>query len=125
MRIPGVGADRLADAVAVKTLYGVPACVVDFGTATTFDAINARGQYLGGAHCSRHWNCCRCIDATHFQMPTVELKRHALGHWQQYAARHAVRAAFRVCFPRRRDGRAVFGGELGDQMKVIATGGLG
>jgi type III pantothenate kinase len=44
-----VGADRIVDAVAVQKLYGGPACVVDFGTATTFDAITAQGDYLGGA----------------------------------------------------------------------------
>src|SRR5690554_4577453 len=44
-----VGADRIVDAAAVRHFYGVPACVVDFGTATTFDAINAAGEYLGGA----------------------------------------------------------------------------
>jgi type III pantothenate kinase len=44
-----VGADRLANAVAAIALYGTPAVVVDFGTATTFDVISARGEYLGGA----------------------------------------------------------------------------
>ena len=44
-----VGADRIVDAAAVQRLYGGPACVVDFGTATTFDAISADGAYLGGA----------------------------------------------------------------------------
>jgi len=44
-----LGADRVVDAVAVLRLYGGPACVVDFGTATTFDAISADGEYLGGA----------------------------------------------------------------------------
>ncbi len=44
-----VGPDRIADAVAAVALYGAPAVVVDFGTATTFDAISADGEYLGGA----------------------------------------------------------------------------
>jgi type III pantothenate kinase len=44
-----VGADRIVNAVAAEALYGCPAIVVDFGTATTFDAISARGEYLGGA----------------------------------------------------------------------------
>jgi type III pantothenate kinase len=44
-----VGADRLADAVAAYELYGGPAIVVDFGTATTFDYISAEGEYVGGA----------------------------------------------------------------------------
>jgi type III pantothenate kinase len=44
-----VGADRIADAVAVYKLFGGPAIVIDFGTATTFDCIDSRGRYLGGA----------------------------------------------------------------------------
>src|SRR3712207_574499 len=44
-----VGADRIANAVAAYDLYGGPTIVVDFGTATTFDAVSARGEYLGGA----------------------------------------------------------------------------
>jgi type III pantothenate kinase len=44
-----VGADRLANAVAAFHHYGGPACIVDFGTATTFDAISRNGEYLGGA----------------------------------------------------------------------------
>lgn len=43
-----VGADRIVNAVATFAQYGGPAIVVDFGTATTFDAISARGEYLGG-----------------------------------------------------------------------------
>ena len=43
-----VGADRIVDAVAARHKYGAPCIVVDFGTGTTFDAINARGEYLGG-----------------------------------------------------------------------------
>lgn len=44
-----VGADRIADAVAAHDLHGGPTIIVDFGTATTLDAISARGEYLGGA----------------------------------------------------------------------------
>ena len=44
-----VGADRLVDALAAAELYGGPAIIVDFGTATTFDDINGRAEYLGGA----------------------------------------------------------------------------
>jgi type III pantothenate kinase len=43
-----VGADRIVDAVAAIEKYGAPCIVVDFGTATTFNAISARGEYLGG-----------------------------------------------------------------------------
>ena len=44
-----VGADRIANAVAAYEIYGGPAIVVDFGTATTFDVISEKGEYLGGA----------------------------------------------------------------------------
>ena len=43
-----VGADRIADAVAAFEKYGGPCIVMDFGTAITFDAISAKGEYLGG-----------------------------------------------------------------------------
>lgn len=43
-----VGADRIANAVAAIDILGGPAIVIDFGTATTYDAISARGEYLGG-----------------------------------------------------------------------------
>jgi type III pantothenate kinase len=43
-----IGADRLANAVAVARLYGSPAIVVDFGTAVTFDVVSAAGDYVGG-----------------------------------------------------------------------------
>jgi type III pantothenate kinase len=50
-----VGADRVVNAVAAYELYGrprqAPLIVVDFGTATTFDAITGRGEYLGGVIC--------------------------------------------------------------------------
>ncbi len=44
-----VGTDRIVNSLAAATLHGGPAIVVDFGTATTFDVVNARGQYVGGA----------------------------------------------------------------------------
>ncbi len=44
-----VGADRIVNAAAVYSLYGGPAIIVDFGTATTFCALTERGEYLGGA----------------------------------------------------------------------------
>jgi type III pantothenate kinase len=44
-----VGADRIINALAAVELYGGPCVVVDFGTATTFDAVSAKGEYVGGA----------------------------------------------------------------------------
>lgn len=47
-RPQSIGADRLANAVAVAELYGCPAVVVDFGTAVSFDVVSGRGTYVGG-----------------------------------------------------------------------------
>jgi type III pantothenate kinase len=44
-----VGTDRIVNALAAVELYGGPCIVVDFGTATTFDAVSTKGEYLGGA----------------------------------------------------------------------------
>jgi type III pantothenate kinase len=44
-----LGADRLVEAVAAKAKYGAPAIVIDFGTATTFNAVNRAGEFAGGA----------------------------------------------------------------------------
>jgi type III pantothenate kinase len=44
-----VGSDRIVNSLAAAHLFGGPCIVVDFGTATTFDAVSARGEYLGGA----------------------------------------------------------------------------
>ena len=44
-----VGADRVVKAVAASALYGPPLIVIDFGTATTFDCVNASGEFIGGA----------------------------------------------------------------------------
>ncbi|PYM36138.1 MAG: type III pantothenate kinase [Candidatus Rokuibacteriota bacterium] len=44
-----VGADRYVDAFAATARYGAPVIVIDFGTATTFNCVNARGEFIGGA----------------------------------------------------------------------------
>src|SRR5690606_31416940 len=43
-----VGPDRIANAVAARTLHGAPAIVVDFGTSTNFDVVSPAGEYVGG-----------------------------------------------------------------------------
>lgn len=43
-----IGADRIANSVAAKEIYGVPSIVADFGTATTFDVLSTYGEYIGG-----------------------------------------------------------------------------
>jgi len=70
-----VGADRIINAVAGYELYGGPLIIVDFGTATTFDVVSARGEYLGGAIAPGIGISCEALFARAAKLPRVELVR--------------------------------------------------
>ena len=118
-----VGADRIADAVAVQRLYGGPACVVDFGTATTFDAISAEGDYLGGAIAPGIGIAAEALFQRAAKLPRVELQRppNVIGrntvHSMQSGLIYGYVGLVEGMVNRYRQ-------ELGKAMKVIATGGL-
>lgn len=69
-----VGADRIVNAVAAYGKYGGPAIVVDFGTATTFDAISAAGQYLGGVIAPGPGISAEALFSRTARLPRVEIK---------------------------------------------------
>jgi type III pantothenate kinase len=68
-----VGADRIVNALAAFTKYGGPDIVVDFGTATTFDAVSAGGEYLGGAIAPGIQISARALYERAARLPRVEL----------------------------------------------------
>ena len=70
-----VGADRIVDAVAAIHKYGAPCIVVDFGTATTFDAINSKGEYLGGVITPGITISADALFERAAKLPRVEIKR--------------------------------------------------
>jgi type III pantothenate kinase len=71
-----VGTDRIVNALAAATLYGGPAIVVDFGgTATTFDVVNADGQYIGGAISPGIEISLEALERRGAQLRMVELRR--------------------------------------------------
>ena len=72
-----VGADRIANAVAARALYGVPAIIVDLGTATTFDCISRQGAYLGGAIAPGVATSAEELFRRAARLPRVELRRPA------------------------------------------------
>lgn len=118
-----VGADRIADAVAVLHMYGGPAVVVDFGTATTFDAINADGEYLGGAIAPGIGIASEALFAQTAKLPRVNLlpPPSAIGR----NTVHAMQSGLLFGYVAMVEGMvARFRTELGSQIKVIATGGL-
>lgn len=72
---PGeVGADRLVNALAAARLYGTPAVVVDFGTATTFDCVAADGAYVGGAIAPGLELGLEALAARTAKLPRIELR---------------------------------------------------
>jgi type III pantothenate kinase len=118
-----VGADRLADAVAVQYMYGGPACVVDFGTATTFDAINSNGDYLGGAIAPGIHVAAEALFQRTAKLPRVELVNP--GNVIGVNTIKAIQAGMLYGYVAMVEGMVSrFRKELGAQMKVIATGGL-
>ncbi|MBM3800707.1 MAG: type III pantothenate kinase [Acidimicrobiia bacterium] len=72
-----VGADRIVNAVAAYDRYGGPAIVVDFGTATTFDAISAKGEYLGGVIAPGPGISAEALFTRTARLPRVEIKSPA------------------------------------------------
>src|ERR1700676_353815 len=69
-----VGADRIVNGVAAFEKYGGPCIVVDFGTATTFDVISARGEYLGGAIAPGLGISAEALFSRAARLPRVEIK---------------------------------------------------
>jgi type III pantothenate kinase len=69
-----VGADRIVNGVAAFHQYGGPCIVVDFGTAITFDAISAKGEYLGGVIAAGLGISSEALFAHAAKLPRVEIK---------------------------------------------------
>jgi type III pantothenate kinase len=118
-----VGADRVVDAAAVKRLYGGPACVVDFGTATTFDAISADGDYLGGAISPGIGIAAEALFMRTAKLPRVDLARPPAVIGSNTV--HAMQSGLLFGYVGLVEGMVTrFRSELGPDMKVIGTGGL-
>ncbi len=73
-----VGADRVVNAVAAVERYGTPLLVVDFGTATTFDCVNGKGDYIGGAIAPGYQISSEALFQRTAKLPKVELERPEL-----------------------------------------------
>jgi type III pantothenate kinase len=118
-----VGADRVCDAVAVMKLYGGPACVVDFGTATTFNAVTKDGEYLGGAITAGINLAAEALYTRAAKLPRIDLQvpPSVIGR----NTVHAMQSGLLFGYVSMVEGMvARFRSELGSDMKVVATGGL-
>jgi len=118
-----VGADRIADAVAAKELYGQPAIIVDFGTATVFDAISKDGVYLGGAISPGISVAAEALFLNTSQLRRVELVAPKLAIGQNTTA--ALQAGLVLGYAELVKGLvARIKEELGGSAVVVGTGGL-
>jgi type III pantothenate kinase len=118
-----VGADRVCDAVAVMHRYGGPACVIDFGTATTFNALTKDGEYLGGAITAGINLAAEALSLHAAKLPTIDLQRPPSVIGRNTV--HAMQSGLLFGYVSMVEGMvARFRSELGNDMKVIATGGL-
>ena len=119
-----VGADRIVNGVAAFEKYGGPCIVVDFGTATTFDCVSAKGEYLGGVICPGIGISADALFERTARLPRVEIRKPArvigsntVGSLQSglyYGYLGLVDGILELLL-----------GELGVETHVIATGGLG
>lgn len=118
-----VGADRIANAVAAYELYGGPTIVVDLGTATTFDVISERGEYIGGViapgiETSAAWLFSRAAKLSHVELriPPSVIGRNTENSLRAGIIFGAVGQIDEIV------GRIE--AEIGSKARVIATGGL-
>ncbi len=118
-----VGADRIVNAVAAIEQYGGPLVVVDFGTATTFDCVDAKGNYLGGAIVPGIGISTEALYQRASKLPRIELEKPKKVIGRNTV--HAMQAGIIFGYAGQVDG--IVGRirlEMEAEPKVIATGGL-
>ncbi|UHA75308.1 type III pantothenate kinase [Paenibacillus sp. 481] len=120
-----VGADRIVNAVAAVDLYGgqQPLVVVDFGTATTFDVIDIKGDYMGGAIMPGIGISTEALYQRASKLPRIELTKPKSVIGRNTV--HSMQAGIIFGYAGQVDGIIDrIADELGAKPKVIATGGL-
>lgn len=118
-----LGADRIIDAVAAIRMYGAPVIVVDFGTATVFDAVNENGDYLGGAIAPGIGIASEALFSRAAMLYRVQLERPPVAIGKNTI--HAMQSGILFGYVGLVEGLvARFKAELTGDVKVVATGGL-
>ena len=118
-----VGADRIVNAVAAYDKHHRGVVVVDFGTATTFDAVTPKGEYLGGAICPGINISMEALFQNASKLPRVEYARppHVVGR----NTVHSIQSGLLYGYVGMVDGICTrIQAELGFEVRVVATGGL-
>ncbi|MQY14659.1 Type III pantothenate kinase [Streptomyces sp. RB5] len=121
-----VGADRIINALAAIELYGGPCVVVDFGTATTFDAVSSRGEYVGGVIAPGIEISTEALGVRGAQLRKIELARprSVIGKNTVEAMQSGILYGFAGQVDGVVNRMAVELADDPDDVTVIATGGL-
>ncbi|MHB8055431.1 MAG: type III pantothenate kinase [Candidatus Aminicenantales bacterium] len=119
-----VGADRITAAVAAHEKFGGPCIVVDFGTATTFDAISAKGEYLGGAIAPGILISAEALYLKTARLPRIEIRKPS-GVIGKTTVASMQSGLYYGYVGLTRTIIAEIRKELGAQANVVATGGFG
>ncbi len=118
-----IGADRVADAVAARELYGAPVVVVDFGTATNIEVIDREGRFIGGVIAPGVDTSAAALFSRATRLAAIDLvdPHTAIGR----STEEAIQAGIVYGEADRVDGlvRRIFA-QLGYEAPVVATGGL-
>jgi type III pantothenate kinase len=118
-----VGADRIVNAVAAFEKYGGPCVIVDFGTATTFDCVSAKGEYLGGVICPGIRISADALFQRTARLPRVEIRKPARVIGTNTVG--SLQSGLYYGYLGLVDGiLELLTGELGKETKAVATGGL-
>ncbi len=119
-----VGADRVVAAVAAYEKHGGPCIVVDFGTATTFDAVSSKGEYLGGAIAPGIQISAEALYLKTAKLPRIEIKKpkKAIGRTTVTSMQSGLYFGYVGLVSKIIE---EIKNELGEETTVISTGGFG
>ena len=119
-----VGADRLANALGALKRFSPPLIVVDFGTATTFDTVDASGTYVGGAIMPGPEVAASSLTSRTAKLPSIALEKPATAIGKSVV--HSLQSGLVLGYADAVDGLVSrIKRELSGEVKVVATGGLG
>jgi type III pantothenate kinase len=119
-----VGADRVVAAVAAYEKFGGPSIIVDFGTATTFDAVSAKGEYLGGAIAPGIQISAEALYLKTAKLPRIEIRKpgRVIGKTTVASMQSGLYFGYIGLV---QNIIAEIRKELGQEATVVATGGFG
>ena len=118
-----VGADRILNALALRELFAGPSIAIDFGTATTFDCVDGKGAYIGGAILLGPRSAARALHEFTAKLPLIKVRkpRTVVGketvHCLEAGLYYGYLGMIREVLARTKK-------EMGGSVRVVATGGL-